>query len=528
MATKFLRNLIYTTGSASGRVSFYLKVMYEFWGYCVFGGASLLSHGTGAFAATTPFGGSLPGNFNGVGTTITAGSNGASLPQATINVTSTTGFPTSGTIYVFTNQGTQTVTYTGVTGTTFTGCTGGSGTMSTGGNVTSSSLLTIGSDGYTNATTVYRQDGYSDFFSTSGNFTSNMVGKQLVAWKAGSNSSEDSIYSIIGFRDPNNIIVNVNNGGVPSSALDGYRPSFTSRSSINYRVIDIGAAGTTTGIADGNYLVFQCDATGINTGQANPQLQLLVANSNQRIDYNMSPNGSWTGSAFGADASGARQPNTGQANTTQNQQNTTSSGTMNITLIGDKDFLIGYAKDSGHASSNGFNWHWEIPERLYTQAQDLNPFTMQINGYANPPTIPFISSTTTYGYGGGFVMRCNDGTYRNHRTSVKALMGDGGTNLFFSAMDLARVPGASLVDTRVATNSFSGTVINSSGFLSMTGVVGQYSLARVRLRRVRFANAGMKLFTRFSGNGDWLLLTHGIAVPWDKTVLPLTIFPFAT
>ena len=68
-------------------------------------------------------------------TTITAGSNAAVLPQATINVASTTGFTLAGPINVTTGGGVQSVTCTGGTGTTFTGCTGGSGTMSTGGAV---------------------------------------------------------------------------------------------------------------------------------------------------------------------------------------------------------------------------------------------------------------------------------------------------------------------------------------------------------------------------------------------------------
>jgi len=71
----------------------------------------------------------------GNNTTIAAGSNGQSLPQTTINVVSTTGFPTSGTIFVTTSTGTFSVTYTGTTATTFTGCSGGSGVMSTGGAV---------------------------------------------------------------------------------------------------------------------------------------------------------------------------------------------------------------------------------------------------------------------------------------------------------------------------------------------------------------------------------------------------------
>lgn len=79
----------------------------------------------------------------GNNTTIAAGSNGASLPQGTINVASTTGFPSSGTIFVTTAAGYQTVTYTGVTGTSFTGCTGGTGAMSTGGVIANQNKYVI-------------------------------------------------------------------------------------------------------------------------------------------------------------------------------------------------------------------------------------------------------------------------------------------------------------------------------------------------------------------------------------------------
>lgn len=73
---------------------------------------------------------------SGQATTIAAGSNGATLPQAIINVLSTTGFPSAGTIYVASTAGVQVVAYTGVSGgNQFTGCTGGTGTLSTGGTV---------------------------------------------------------------------------------------------------------------------------------------------------------------------------------------------------------------------------------------------------------------------------------------------------------------------------------------------------------------------------------------------------------
>jgi len=65
-------------------------------------------------------------------TAIAAGSDTDVLPQATINVDDTTGFPASGTIYITDTNGVEAITYTGVTGTSFTGCSGGTGTLATG------------------------------------------------------------------------------------------------------------------------------------------------------------------------------------------------------------------------------------------------------------------------------------------------------------------------------------------------------------------------------------------------------------
>jgi len=95
---------------------------------------------------------------SGQATTITSGSNGASLPQATINVATTAGFPTSGSIYVVTSAGTQLVTYTGIGATTFTGCLGGTGSMATGNAVTSAaSTIFCGPTKISAATTTLNQ-----------------------------------------------------------------------------------------------------------------------------------------------------------------------------------------------------------------------------------------------------------------------------------------------------------------------------------------------------------------------------------
>src|ERR1017187_5544989 len=80
-----------------------------------------------AYSDMTPLYGAL--GTGGV-TTIDAASNGNVLPQSTITVASTAGYPTAGQI-VISDSIPDTVTYTGITATTFTGCTGGTGTLAT-------------------------------------------------------------------------------------------------------------------------------------------------------------------------------------------------------------------------------------------------------------------------------------------------------------------------------------------------------------------------------------------------------------
>lgn len=518
MANKFCRTLIFigTTNNAP-KATFPLKAIYEFWGHVINGTASLTT--PGGFAATTPFGGGLPGDFRGLFTTIAGASNGQTLPQAVIAVASTSGFATSGTIYIFTTTGTQTVAYTGISGNTFTGCTGGTGVMSTGNNVTSPSLITFGSDGYTNQTTDFRYDGAQSFFAASGPFTAAMIGKTLTVWKAGSGSSEDGLYNIVGFVSPTNILINVNNGGVPSPP-DGYKPAFSARTTINYRVVDMGIAGATTGVADGNFMVMQFDPTGVNAGQANSQVQLIIAGTNGRIDHRISPAGTWNGTAF-SDATTQTAPNT--VSSTSFFSGSGGGTTQQITMVGDKDFLLGHYRDANNAMGvNGVAFHIEIPERLYTLAQDPNPIVVNFNGFG--AAAPFASNSNTHTFGGGWVMKCNDNNARAYRCSVRALTGDGNVNTFTTAF--ANVPGNNLTDFRAGANSFTGNLLNSPGFLTLPAVAGQYSLARARLRRVRFANAFMPQFTRFSSNGDFILISQGVAIQWDKTVLPYTMFLF--
>jgi hypothetical protein len=80
-------------------------------------------------------------------TTIAAGSNGAALPQSTINVASTAGFPQSGRILIRISGADQLITYTGITASSFTGCTGGTGSMATSQAVQFASTITVPTQG---------------------------------------------------------------------------------------------------------------------------------------------------------------------------------------------------------------------------------------------------------------------------------------------------------------------------------------------------------------------------------------------
>lgn len=88
------------------------------------------------------------GNGSIIYTTVTAASNNVALPTGTINVNSTTGFPTSGSIgvqVVINSSFTYTtVNYTNINATQFLGCTGGTGTMVTGSQIGAIGSIAVG------------------------------------------------------------------------------------------------------------------------------------------------------------------------------------------------------------------------------------------------------------------------------------------------------------------------------------------------------------------------------------------------
>jgi len=99
----------------------------------------------------------------------TTTTSGATFPVGTIDVISTTGFPSSGTIYIMVDDGSvESLTYSGLTATSFTGCLGGSGNFLSGSPVAQYLVIRISSSNQANivcvdTTGVDGTDGWTPF-----------------------------------------------------------------------------------------------------------------------------------------------------------------------------------------------------------------------------------------------------------------------------------------------------------------------------------------------------------------------------
>lgn len=185
------------------------------------------------------------------------------------------------------------------------------------------SLMASGSDGFTNVG--------MPFFNTVNPtaFSSSYVGMHLVVWKSGSTSTDDSIYQITQWLNSSSIRVNVLEGGTPYSA--SMHPSFTTRSNVNYRVINFPNIINLALTYNTSSLVVQFNGAGIvNPSQRNSQCRIKMVNgelgspftsaNSWGFAFTLSPSGTWHGPEFssGSFASGSH-PSGSQVYATGNQ-----------------------------------------------------------------------------------------------------------------------------------------------------------------------------------------------------------------
>lgn len=407
-------------------------------------------------------------------TGVSQSSAGQTLPQTTINVASTTNFPSSGTIYIVTSTGVQTVTYGSTTSTQFLGCVGGTGVMGV------------------NA-----------------------------AVEANPPSTDDSIYRIVAVPSNTQIqIVPFSGGTVDISTL---KNNLTSRAALSYRVIDLIAASQLS-VASGNYFIgTMFGAPNINPGQANSQFQFLLrgsANAFGQMGMVASPNGSWSGSVFSGTGSNStmteRSPLTGL-----NFNGATTNTNGFVTMVADTDFFFAHINNltnsNGAANSKGYYFMVTIPQRLYTQAQDPNLIAVLVGGNG------LTTSNGNDSFSNAFGMVGFDGTTRAHQLITRNLVGDMANASIGTAYQIGNNLSSFLMYQNKTTQMILGEAL-----MAVSSTIGQFSFARARIRPMRFTSGSFPQYFTIGNNGEFIHIVNGLLFPWDGAVLPYPLLPLGT
>lgn len=426
MARKYLRGLSYTTSTNGRDTSIFMRLLYEFWGYCVNGTSSL----------------TVPG---GMPTT-----------------------PTNGPANFF--EGT--------------------------------SVLASGTDGSTSDLGV-------NFTSLSANFNISLIGKYVTIWSPGSSSTDDSIYQIISVPSSTQLVLSVFSGGTPDTTT--LKNNLTSRSSLNYRIIDVVAASQQT-MASGHYFVGTLSgASAVNVGQASSQFQFILRGTSPvftNFGVVGSPTGTWTGSSFSGTTLTER--NTATSNVFSSGSSAGAGGAC--TIIADKDFIIAHIKSSNSLGNSGMYFYVTIPKRIYSQIQDPNPLTIMVGANQMIITSPGIDSHSS-----SFAMVGADSTTRTMQLISRNLIGDGVQSLPWT------------VGPNLSVNLVIQPIINkvlfTEAIMSSISTAGQYSLARAKLTNVCFTSNSFPLYQVVGDTGEYIHIVNGVLWPWDGTILPYNLLP---
>lgn len=386
----------------------------------------------------------------------------------------------------------------------------------------SSVLLASGSDGATTfGTDIFASFG-TDFTHVN---SGSLIGKYLVTWTPDGSSTDDSVYFIRSVADSHRLQVEVTSGGTRRL---GNHACFWDRQGVNWRIVDIVAATYLSGWQNGDFMVLSLPAAGdVNTGQAVPQLAVMHRTQSVGFGANIgaegnvgivvSPSGSWNvaSSSF----------SDGTTELVSNWFNGTSSGSIpgghtTYTFIGGKDFLIAEARSVTNGPQGTFTagsgFHVEVPKRTQPRHVDPNPLAWLTWSNATPNQV----AGTYYD---GVVALDAAGTMTRMRTLVRS---PGGTQVRPAYTGNAYGSGQwqqfGLPAFRfafVSLNIDDITRLTSDGVLC-SHLSGRFSVARSRLRRVRFTSADTKRGTCFGDYPGWTHVANGVLWPWDNTLMP--------
>lgn len=373
----------------------------------------------------------------------------------------------------------------------------------------STTLWATGRDGRTDfADNIFHSDTVN-FINLAGGTTQRdqLIGKYLVTWLPDSDSTDDSVYPIIGIVDANTVRVEVQVGGTRRL---GNKAFFRKREGVHFRVVDILAATKLASWTDGSGLVLQFNqASVVNPGQANSQVKVSLRNTQQNVGIIVSPSGSWNGLTF---TDGA--PEMSAAWFTQ-------AGTFNgWVLIGGRDSLLVNTRPIDPASGqSSVGLHIEVPKRLYTGSIDPNPVVFNIWAQSTPSQL---AANYTNMHMVGF-----DGVVRNWATLARCPWGDH--------IDTAVTAVSGGIWQGFTQTGTAGRYVNfnynpyTDMFMTSDAVLGcfaagQFSLARCRMRRVRFTSNNQFRGFRY-GDIDWVFVANGVLWPWDNSMQGYGIQP---
>jgi len=509
MATKFIRALPYTTGNPSNENAFILKFMYEFWGYCINGGASLNT--PGGFPSVSYIGGGLGVNFT-EGTSV--------LASGTDGVTVLGGATGSGAAQFASASGTFTSALIGKYLTTWIPGSGSSeDSIYQITAVPNGQTLTINCN---NGGTPHPVSQHPIFTARTG------IHYRIFDPIAASQSSGIAVGSYIVFQFNSSAInPNANNSQVQVILRNGFGMTsyglVASPSGSWTGSAFLGSPSTTLNGAQS--LPPSGGILNVNSTQGFPGAGALLVNGTQVVNFTGTTSNTFTGCTGGTGS----QPNgasviVSNLNDTLSEMNPpeNSGGFWNgsganavgfMTMIGDSDFLLLHVKSTNN--TNGSMMHIETPFRLYTAGQDPNPFALMISGVSGI----YNTYNGNAGYGFGFRMVGTDNITRPAGLLVKCLAGDSNSN------GENTVPGNELNNPFLGFNVFNGTVITSEALLAFTGVPTQWNMAKCKLKNVRFSGPFMPAYHRVGNNGQFIHLTQGICWPWDNTILPFNLMP---
>jgi hypothetical protein len=392
-------------------------------------------------------------------------------------------------------------------------------------------LLASGSDGATAA-------GLPYFNAASAPFSASYVGKWLTTWQSGSTSTDDSIYEILGWINSSSIVVDPTMGGTPTSA-SGSTPQLTTRTGVNYRVIDYHAVSGLA-FASGQYMVLQFnDAFAVNPGQVNSQVKVsgdVGFTTFSQVRLRLSPSGSWDGTHFLNEnypeiipevTLGGGYGGAGQSDWWHGSGNAGQDNRGFVTLIAGTGFLIcsmGGPWINAGGNNAGSCFHIEVPTRLYPRANDPNLICAINMGNM----VVGFHAVNGYGFGHRFFPSPYDVVQRRWASMTRSYTGSswntfvwpGGFNSG-GTVETGNTTRWSLFDNP-RTNKFlmSDGVLSSATFSGQPSAAGQFSLARARLRTMRFTSGNNLHYIRVGDGVDrWIHIGGGVMWPWDHSVV---------